>query len=205
MSMPLVPPLAITGAYQNSQMADGTYVQGGSQVFSHLVNPPVSGQAAEIASDVKAKNTGYVAGTSTSEVQTVTVNGTPTGGSFPLSFRGQPATIPFNATNTQVQTALQGLSTIGSGNATVAGGPLPGAAVTVTYAGTLAGQDVPALVPGTTAGLTGGTNVSVQVVSTTPGVKRDPTGITAATNPAIQNSYQNRDAMRDFYDTASGN
>lgn len=57
------------------------------------------------------------AGTPTvDEVQTVTINGAPTGGTFTLTFSGQTtAAIPFNATALQVQAALLALSTIGTG------------------------------------------------------------------------------------------
>ena len=186
-------------------MADGTYIQAGSQVFSHLVNPPVSGQAAEIASDVAAHNTGYLAGSNVNEVQTVTVAGTPTGGAFPLSFRGQTASIAFNETAAAADTKLEALSTVGTGNVTVGGGPLPGTPLTVTFGGALAGRDVPLLQAPGLGTLSGGTNMGVSVAPTTQGVKKIAGGITSATNPALQNSYQQRDSMRDFYDSASGN
>ena len=56
----LTPPLATRLAYQNSQMATGTYFQGGSQVFSHLVSPPLGGVIAEITSDNEAFAAGAV-------------------------------------------------------------------------------------------------------------------------------------------------
>jgi len=55
----LTPPLAVRLAYQNSQMATGTYFQGGSQVFSHLVDPPVSGLVAESHSDGVGRSVGH--------------------------------------------------------------------------------------------------------------------------------------------------
>lgn len=113
--------------------------------------------------------TSLYAGATASEVQTVTVTGTPTGGTFTLSFNGATtAGIAYNAANTAVQSALQALSTIGSGNATVTGsGPY-----TVTFAGTLANQNVP-LLTGSGAGLTGGTSPGVTVALTTQGVGTD--------------------------------
>ena len=63
------------------------------------------------------------------DVQTLSLSGNPTGGTFTLSFGGQTtAAIPFNATAAQVQAALQALSSIGAGNVACAGGPLPGTA-----------------------------------------------------------------------------
>jgi hypothetical protein len=74
--------------------------------------------------------------------------------------------LAFNAAAAQVQTALQGLSTIGSGNATVSGGPGATAPYAVTFAGALANLPVPLLSADST-GLTGG---SVAASVTTPGV-----------------------------------
>jgi hypothetical protein len=64
-----------------------------------------------------------------------------------------------------VQTALQALSTIGAGNATVAGSA--GGPYTVTFAGTLANQNVAAL--SATGNFTGGTSPAVTVATTTAG------------------------------------
>lgn len=111
-------------------------------------------------------STPVATGTPVSEVQSVTISGSPTGGSFTLDFGGQPTTdIAYNATASAVQTALQALSTIGAGNVTVtgsAGGPW-----TVTFAGSLANQDVAQLVA--VSNLTGGTSPSVTVATTTAG------------------------------------
>src|SRR6185503_6738931 len=61
------------------------------------------------------------------EVQTATITGTPMGGTFTLSFKGYttPA-LAYNAAASAVEAALQALSPIGTGAATVtgsAGGP----------------------------------------------------------------------------------
>ena len=80
-------------------------------------------------------------GQATNEVQVVTVNGTPTGGTFTLTFRGATTSgLAYNAAASTVQTALQGLSTIGSGNAAVSGSA--GAPYTVTFASVLAATSV---------------------------------------------------------------
>lgn len=102
----------------------------------------------------------------TTAVQTVTLTGTPAGGTFTLTFRGQTtAGIAYNAANSAVQSALEALSSIGSGNVTVSGsGPW-----VVTFAGTLAAQAVELLL-GSGASLTGGTSPAVSIALTTPGV-----------------------------------
>jgi hypothetical protein len=53
---------------------------------------------------------------------TVTIGGTPTGGTFTLTFGGQTtAGIAYNAATSAVQSALVALSSIGAGNAVVTG------------------------------------------------------------------------------------
>lgn len=85
--------------------------------------------------------------------------GSPSAGNFTLTYKGQTTgNIAYNAASSAVQTALQGLSTIGSGNATVSGSA--GGPYTVTFAGTLA-TDTTALT-GNGAGLTGGTFLITQ-------------------------------------------
>lgn len=104
-----------------------------------------------------------------SEVQTVTVTGTPTGGTYTLTFSGQTtAGIPYNATAAQVKTALEGLSNIAVGEVAVSGGPHPGTAVVVTFGGQYLGDDV-AQMTASAASLTGGTSPAVTVTTTTAG------------------------------------
>jgi large repetitive protein len=83
-------------------------------------------------------------------------------GSFTLTFNGRttPA-LPFTAPNTAVQTALDNLTSIGGigGSVTVTGGPTTGSSqYLVTFGGTLASMNVPAIVSqgfnGTTAVVT---------------------------------------------------
>jgi hypothetical protein len=106
-------------------------------------------------------------GSSVNEVQTITITGTPTGGTFVLDFGGQPTTdLAYNATAAAVQTALQALSTIGAGNATVTGTPA-GTPYVVTFAGTLAAANVGQIVA--VGNFTGGTSPAIGVVTTTGG------------------------------------
>ncbi|WP_327260029.1 MULTISPECIES: hypothetical protein [unclassified Streptomyces] len=105
----------------------------------------------------------------TSEVQTVTVTGAPTGGTYTLTFSGQTtAAIPFNATAAQVKTALENLSNINAGDLTVTGGPHPGTAMAVTFGGQFMGNDVAAMTASGT-GLTGGTTPGVTIATATAG------------------------------------
>ncbi|MFI4875947.1 MAG: hypothetical protein ACIALR_11435 [Blastopirellula sp. JB062] len=97
------------------------------------------------------------------EEQTVSLTGSPSGGTFTLSYGGDTTSgIAYNAAASAVETALEGLTSIGSGDASVsgdAGGPW-----TVEFTGALAGQDV-ALMTGDGSSLTGG-GASVSVTQT---------------------------------------
>ncbi len=105
----------------------------------------------------------------TNEVQSVTITGTPTGGTFTLTWSGQTtAAIPYNATAAQVLAALQALSNIGDNDVSVTGGPGPGSAFAVTFKGVLGGTDVAAMTA-SGAGLTGGSSPNVTIGTTTAG------------------------------------
>jgi hypothetical protein len=107
---------------------------------------------------------------STNEQQTVTITGGPAGGTFTLTFGGQTtAGIAYNAIASAVQTALEALSSIGTGNVTVAGGPGPGTPWVVTFTGAFAQTNV-AQMTTSSAGLTGGTSPASAVTTTVPGV-----------------------------------
>jgi hypothetical protein len=93
-------------------------------------------------------------------VQTLTITGTPTGGTYTLSSGGNTTTLAFNAANSTIQTAVRAWGGIYS-NVTVTGtGPF-----TLTF--TAATSNVaPAAAPFSAngAGLTGGTNSAANVV-----------------------------------------
>jgi hypothetical protein len=104
-----------------------------------------------------------VDGPGTNEVQTATITGTPTGGTFTLTYNGKTtAAIPYNATAAAVKAAL------------VAGTDLTGAQLSITgsaggpYVITfdLDGQNPPALTA--TGSFTGGTSPAIGVATTTP-------------------------------------
>ncbi|MCM6777930.1 hypothetical protein NDR87_31470 [Nocardia sp. CDC159] len=99
------------------------------------------------------------------EIQTVALTGSPTGGTFTLTFSGQTtANIAYNAAAAAVESALEALSTIGTGNIAVTGsGPWA-----CEFVGDLAGVNQP-LMTGSGAGLTGGTSPSVTVTETQAG------------------------------------
>ena len=105
----------------------------------------------------------------TNEVQTVTITGSPTGGTFTLTYSGQTTTgITYNAAAAAVQSALEALTNLAPGDVIVTGGPGPGTPYTATFGGTLAVTDV-AQMTASGAALTGGTTPTVTVTTTTAG------------------------------------
>jgi hypothetical protein len=108
--------------------------------------------------------------------QTVTITGTPTGGTFSLTFNGaSSAGIARNAVASAVQSALEATATIGTGNVVCTGGPLPGTPVVCTFAGTLADTALPVMTADGSL-LTGGSTPTVTVAHTTTGRGDAPRG-----------------------------
>jgi hypothetical protein len=111
--------------------------------------------------------------TGLNEVQTITITGSPTGGTFTLTYSGQTtAAIAYNATAAAVQSALEALSNINVNDITVAGGPGPATPWTVTFdsgldGGQFDGTNVAEMTA--TSSLTGGTTPAVAVTTTTGG------------------------------------
>lgn len=101
------------------------------------------------------------------EVQTVVITGTPTGGTFTLTFNGETTgTIAHNANAATVQAALTALAGIDSGEIVVTG---TNPSFTLTFHGRYDSQPVPQTTA--TASLTGGTTPGVTTGTTTQGVQ----------------------------------
>lgn len=120
----------------------------------------------------------------TNEVQQLTLYGSPTGGTFTLSFSGQTTSaIAFNASAGTVQTALIALSNLAPSDVTCGGGPFPGTPITVTFGGAYQFTNVPQITANA-ASLTGA-NLHSDVATTQGGGQSGTitwTGRTAANN-----------------------
>jgi hypothetical protein len=155
---------------------------GSNQLISVSYGPAgnSSGNLQAIAIYASQNCTIVTNGSGSADVQTLSITGTPTGGTFVLGFKGAiTAPIAFNASAATVQTALQALATIGSGNVTCSGGALPGTPVVCTFAGTLATGLQPLIVAGE-GGFTGGSSPTATVTHTTLGTPQDTIIVTAA-------------------------
>jgi hypothetical protein len=134
-----------------------------------------------------APNTSFVRGTvlgqttsAANAVQTLTVTGTPTGGSITITvvhpITGQTLTfdVPYNASTATTQAAIRATA-IGA-NVTVTGaGVLPGNTHIFTFNTDLASMPVP-LMTVTTNALTGGTTPAATIANTTTGVTANSFG-----------------------------
>jgi hypothetical protein len=114
----------------------------------------------------------------TNEIQTITIGGTPTAGSFTLTYQGNTtAAINWSATNatlvSNIDTALEALGRIGTGGVVTAVGTATAGigTFTVTFSGTNnARKNVPQMT--VTSSLTG-TSPTIAVTTSTPGVEAD--------------------------------
>lgn len=144
------------------------------------------GQGSQKAGTVLAYSHGYFfpysnSGNGADAVYTLTITGTPTGGTYTLKFTDistgavqTTGTIAHNAANTVVASALTALPGIGSGNVTVSGSA--GGPYTVTFVGDLAKTPI-TLEVGTNS-LSGGTNPAITAVVATAGAPN--VGVAAA-------------------------
>jgi hypothetical protein len=116
---------------------------------------------------VRIDPTGAGGAEGVSEIQSVTITGTPAGGTFTLTFDGETTTpIAFNATAAAVQAALLALASLRVGDVVVTGSA--GGPYTLTFGIDFAEMNVDALT-GSAAGLTGGTSPAVVIATPTPG------------------------------------
>lgn len=100
--------------------------------------------------------------------QTVSITGSPTGGTFTLTYGGYTTTaLAYNISAANLALALEALTSIGTGNVSCTGGTLPGTAIVVTFQGTLANEAITTMTTAHT--LTGGTSPASAVSSTTTG------------------------------------
>lgn len=142
-----------------------------------LTGPAVTGQTVQqqtvAYSAITTGSTYYTltitAPTVVNEIQTVTVTGSPTGGTFTLTYEGTAtATIAYNATAATVATALNNMfATRGGPGASPLTAAVTGSAggpYTVKIGGVPSGQGIDLLVLGANA-LTGGTTPSVTVTN----------------------------------------
>jgi len=150
------------GAFLRTALDDNNLIKGAARIIAAPFSAPYPTSAGALGQMIRT------GATTQNEVQTLTMTGTPTGGTFTLMIYGDVTTaLAFNATAAQVQTALQALPNIGN-NVAVSGGPFPGTPIVVTYNNYMAGEPQQ-LIALANNSLTGGTTPTVTPVRTTAG------------------------------------
>ena len=140
----------------------------------------------------------YPYSASVNEVQTLTLTGSPTAGSVTVSYEGVGVDIPYNSTASAAEILLDTVSTIGSGNVNVTGGPWPGTALVVEFINDLASIGVEMLDVNTSA-------LTLLVTETTAGVT-DPLGSVATTvTPLTQTATTSSEGPNDWSIAANWN
>lgn len=100
---------------------------------------------------------------SSGQIQTLTILGTPTGGTFTLDFDVETTSdLAYDCTAADVATALLALDNVDPGDVTASGGPFPDEPIRVTWAGQYLTGKVPMLRFDITD-LTGGTDVEASI------------------------------------------
>lgn len=119
----------------------------------------------------------------TTEVQTITIGGTPSGGTFKITFDGyETSAITWSSTNatlvSNIDTALEALASIGTGNVTTAVGTMTSGVgtITLTFGGNLAKKNVPLA---TVVSSLTGTSPTIAIATTTAGVDATFRGVPA--------------------------
>src|SRR5215471_13475162 len=114
------PSATVASAFFRYWVNDRSFIRGAARLLAAPIEQPFPTQI----SDVIVLDPGGITGAD--DVQTIKTTGTPTAGFFTLRLDADTtAGIAFDATAIDVQTELEGLASVGAGNVTVSGGPLP--------------------------------------------------------------------------------
>lgn len=135
-------------------------------------------------------------GVVTNALQTLSIEGKPTGGTFTLTFQGQTtAANAYNISNATLKTNLEALSNISASDITISGGPLPNTPIFIAFGGTLAGTDV--LTMTATPSLSGAAP-AIQVTQEANALAKNDIqkiNVTIGTTPSGSNADDNRYAL----------
>lgn len=137
----------------------------------------VEGVISNVLSNAGAPSAG------TDEVQTLTIGGTPTGGTFKLAFEGfVTSSITWSSTNatllSNINAALDALPSLGASGCVAAAGTLTNGigTITLTFGANRTKQVIPSVISVDTNALTG-TAPTLAVAETTPGVNASFRGV----------------------------
>lgn len=130
----------------------------------------------------------------TDEVWQLVITGSPTGGTFTITYGAQTtAAIPYNATAAEIEAALIALSNIGADDVRCYGSSLPGGTITIHATGALGGANLTQ--PTTTDSLSGGSTPATAVTTIQAG---------GAAYSAIAQQPISKSSINVYIDTTAG-
>jgi hypothetical protein len=151
------------GAFLRTAIDDNNLIRGAARLIAAPLTTPFPSQAATLSQLIKLTTSGAV-----NDEQTLTIAGTPTGGTFTLRQYGDvTAAIKYNATAKEVEAALRELPSVGA-NVEATGGPFPGTPVVLKFIGAREKEAQP-LVELAANSMTGGTTPTLTVAHTVVG------------------------------------
>lgn len=138
---------------------DRSFIRGAARILIAPITAPMPAKISDVIALAASSSPA-------NDVQTLTSSGPPTSGNFTVTLdEVVSGNIVFNATAAAIQTALQAMASIGTGNVTCTGGPINTTPVVCTFGGALADRFVDQMTA-QSGGLAAGT---VSVAHTTPG------------------------------------
>jgi hypothetical protein len=133
---------ALTGNNNDLDYSAVNYGEAGNNTTIAYVNPGLPSQSIAVVVTGSAIVVNLATDSGTNEVQTLTV--VASAGTFTLTFKDQStATLAYNISAASLQTALEQVASIGTGNVAVSGSA--GGPFTITFQGALAATNVPLL------------------------------------------------------------
>lgn len=125
----------LTGSLANT----ASYISFSGDRFQYTT-PNIYGGYNELIINVDRQ---WVGAAGTNETQQLSISGSPASGQFALNFEGENTDLlDYDSTAAEIQTALEGLSGISSGNVDCTGGPLPGTPIDIEFIGLLNSSNV---------------------------------------------------------------
>jgi len=188
-----------------ANISDGDVACTGGPLNVEPVNIEFTGNLANRNIPIMRAIDGASTPTVVTEVQILTLKGSPTGGNFKLSFTNAAdnkqtmvGTLDHDCTAGDVESALEGLSNIAATDLTVTGGFNSGTTITVTFGGTLDGT-APSLLAVEANSLTGGTDPEVGVAQVMAG-----SAVVKTVTPVYQGNKNFNETQQLTYKADSG-
>lgn len=159
-------------------------------LYFNSMDMKISDDTSEVSGDCFGyainDNEGPVNATLSDEVQQLTITGTPTGGTFTLTYAGQTTSaLAYNASAADVQAALEALSNIAANEVQCYGSGLPDGTITIHFVNGLGATNVATIT--SSDSLTGGSSPATVISTLTAGGASSYSSITQ--QPVSKNQW----------------